>query len=172
MVTVRVFDASEWPLYKQLRLSALADAPQAFGSTLAAEALRTDEQWSSRLASAVGAQQHLPLLAEVDGQPAGLAWGRQRCTDPAVAHLHQVWVAPRPPWAGGGPNRPSEAAIAWHLRVCRWIILTGVTCGDTPATRLYTRAGFVLHGAPEPLRPGGDVLFQPMRLALRPAPAA
>ncbi len=39
---VRTFAPHEWPTYKDLRLRALADSPDAFGSTLAAEQGRTD----------------------------------------------------------------------------------------------------------------------------------
>ena len=73
---IRAFFPHEWRTYKDLRLRALADSPDAFGSTLAAEQDRTDAEWSSRLASGAGSGLDLPLVAEVDGEPAGLAWGR------------------------------------------------------------------------------------------------
>lgn len=168
MIHIRVFEAGEWPVYKQLRLSALADSPEAYGSSLAAEAQGTDEQWSSRLAAGVGSERHLPLLAVVDGQPAGLAWGRRDDTDPALAHLHQVWVAPSYRGRGVG-QRLLATAIAWAAGLPVDYLDLGVTCGDTPAMRLYARAGFVPHGAPEPLRPGAERFFQPMRLVLKPS---
>ena len=165
LVRVRTFAADEWPLYKQLRLSALANAPQAFGSTLAEGAQRPDEAWAGRLAEGVTSGRDLPLVAEVEGEPAGLAWGRLDDDDATLAHLHQVWVAPSARGLGGG-QRLVEAVIAWAREKGAAQLELGVTLGDTPARRLYERLGFEAVGAPEPLRPGSAVLFQPMRLRL------
>jgi hypothetical protein len=41
-----------------------------------------------------------------------------------------------------------------------------VTCDDTPAFRLYARAGFVAVGVPEPLREGSPMQAVTMRLSL------
>lgn len=78
--TVRPFSAEEWQAYRALRLGALADSPNAFGSLLEYEQPRSDEDWAIRLATGVGSPSDLPLLAEVGGVPTGLAWGR---ADPA-----------------------------------------------------------------------------------------
>jgi GNAT superfamily N-acetyltransferase len=165
--TVRTFAADEWPTYRALRLRALADAPDAFGSTLIHEAGRTDAEWSSRLASGVDSPSDLPLVAEVRGEAIGLAWGRIE-SDPDVATLYQMWVAPEHRGEGVG-RLLVEAVIAWaRARDARYLTLA-VTCGDTPARRLYERAGFQPIGEPGPLRPGSDLLSQPMALALRSA---
>jgi len=37
-IAVRVLDESEWPLYRDVRLRALAESPDAFTATLADEA--------------------------------------------------------------------------------------------------------------------------------------
>lgn len=91
---VRIFAAHEWRIYKDLRLRALADSSDAFGSTLADEQGRTDDQWASRLAAAAESSGDLPLIAELDGEPIGLAWGRIESAKPDVAALYQMWVAP------------------------------------------------------------------------------
>src|SRR4030067_246818 len=93
---IRPFESHEWRTYKDLRLRALADSPDAFGSTLAAEQDSSDLDWSSRLASGAGSGLDLPLVAEVDGEPVGLAWGRIDRSDPGLAYLYQRWVAPHP----------------------------------------------------------------------------
>ena len=72
--TIRAFSANEWRVYRDLRLRALADSPDAFGSTLAAETGRLDAEWARRLASSVDSPLNLPLVAEVRGEPIGLAW--------------------------------------------------------------------------------------------------
>ena len=165
LVSVRTFAAAEWPLYKDLRLRALADAPEAFGSTFAREAARPEAEWASRLAAGASSAWDLPLLAEADGQPAGLAWGRIEETDLETAHLYQVWVAPEYRRRGAG-QLLLQTVIRWAAdRGAAYLALT-VTARNSPALRLYTRTGFEPSGPPEPLRPGSELLEQPLRLRL------
>jgi hypothetical protein len=70
---IRTFVPHEWSTYRDLRLRALADSPDAFGSTLAEEQDRSDAEWSRRLASGADSRSNLPLVAEVRGEPIGLA---------------------------------------------------------------------------------------------------
>jgi len=165
---IRTLAADEWRLYRDLRLRALADSPDAFGSTLAQEAIRPDTDWAHRLASSADARVNLPLVAEVRGELVGLAWGRINMSDPDVAALYQMWVAPT--YRGRGVGRKLlEMVIAWATAQNAASLDLGVTCGDSPARRLYERAGFAPLGEPGPLRPGSTLLAQHMRLALKTA---
>ena len=162
---IRAFEPGEWRTYKDLRLRALADSPDAFGSTLAKEQDRSDADWSDRLATGTGSGWDLPLLAEVNGEPAGLAWGRIERSDPGLAHLYQMWVAPDYRCLGAGQILLDEV-IAWAKAKNASYLDLGVTYRDSSAMRLYRRAGFEPVGQPEPLRPGSELLAQPMRLIL------
>jgi ribosomal protein S18 acetylase RimI-like enzyme len=163
---IRTFAPHEGETYRDLRLRALADSPGAFGTTLAEAQGRSDAEWSSRLASGPGTGWDLPLVAEVDGEPMGLAWGRIDRAHPDVANLYQMWVAPGCRRLGVG-QMLLEAVIAWaRARGARYLDL-GVTWGNSPAMRLYVRAGFEPIGQRQPLRPGSQLLVQPMRLKLR-----
>ena len=162
---IRTFIAREWRTYKDLRLRALADSPDAFGSTLAREQDRSDAEWSSRLSAHPGSAWDLPLVAEVDGVPVGLAWGRIESANPSVANLYQMWVAPDYRCLGAG-QMLLEAVIAWARAKDAACLDLGVTYRDSPATRLYLHLGFEPVGQPEPLRPGSDLLCQSMRLML------
>ena len=163
---IRSFASHEWNSYKKLRLGALADSPDAFGGTLDQEKDRSDSEWSNRLASGVASRSDLPLVAEVGREPIGLAWGRIEISSLDVAHLYQMWVAPSYRRLGVG-RMLLEAVIAWAKAANACYLALGVTCGDSPAMRLYVRAGFEPVGDPEPLRPGSELLAQPMRLTLR-----
>jgi ribosomal protein S18 acetylase RimI-like enzyme len=132
---------------------------------LAEEEGRTDSEWAARLAAELPSD--LPLVAEVGVEPIGLAWGRIEPSSPGVAHLYQMWVAPTHRKLGAG-KMLLDAVIAWAAAKNIDCIGLGVTCGDTPATRLYSRAGFEPVGEPAPLRPGSSVLAQAMRLDLKP----
>lgn len=160
-VTIRPFAAHEWPAYRDLRLRALADAPDAFGATLAAEAARPGGEWAERLGAAARARTALPLLAEVGGEPVGLAWGRVEPADPDAVGLYQMWVAPEARGRGVG-EQLLNAVVEWAEGTGARRVALGVTCGDTAARRLYARAGFVPVGAPEPLRAGSALLCQRM----------
>jgi GNAT superfamily N-acetyltransferase len=164
--TIRAFSVDEWRAYRDLRLRALADSPDAFGSTLAEETGRLDTEWARRLASSADSRVNLPLVAEVRGEPIGLAWGRIDTSAPDVATLYQMWVAPSHRGVGAG-QMLLEAVIAWARARNASSLDLGVTCGDSPARRLYERAGFKPMGEPQPLRPGSTLLAQSMRLALR-----
>jgi GNAT superfamily N-acetyltransferase len=166
--SVRRFAPDEWRIYRQLRLQALAESPDAFGRTLSEEEFRPDAEWSARLASDSGSD--LPLVAEVNGKPLGLAWGKRDPSSSDTAHLYQMWVAPAHRRLRVG-QLLLDGVIAWATAAdVRWMVL-GVNCGDTPAMRLYLRAGFKPTGEPGTMRCGVALLGQPMRAQLKPRAA-
>lgn len=163
---IRPFAPHEWPTYKDLRLHALAESPEAFGSTLAAEQGRADAEWASRLARAAESGSDLPLVALLDGEPIGLAWGRIEKTNPDVAALYQMWVAPDQRGVGAG-RMLLEAVIAWARDCGASFLELGVTVRESPAMHLYRDAGFEPAGELQPLQPGSQWLLQPMRLRIK-----
>jgi ribosomal protein S18 acetylase RimI-like enzyme len=167
-IIVRRFAAHEWLLYRDLRLRALADSPDAFGSTFDREVARSDEEWRGRLSEGARSHRVLPLVAVSDEMPVGLAWSRLDDEEPDVAHLFQLWVAPEHRGKGIG-SQLLEAVLAWAPSTGASVLRLGVTRGDSAAVRLYRRAGFVDAGEPQPLRPGSKLLSQPMHLTLKAA---
>jgi GNAT superfamily N-acetyltransferase len=162
---VRRIDPHEWPLYRALRLRSLLDAPEAFGSTLAEEDLRTDDDWAWRLKLGATSGRDLPLVALPDGVPVGLAWAKVDAGDALLVNLFQVWVAPEARGHGIAAAL-LDTALGWaRARGARAMALA-VVCGNDAARRLYERAGFYAVGEPEPQRPGSDRMEQRMRLAL------
>jgi GNAT superfamily N-acetyltransferase len=168
-VNVRLFEPGEWRAYKDLRLQALAESPDAFGSTFAREAERTDAEWAYRLASGARSAWDLPLIAMLDACPIGLAWGKIETSHPEVANLYQVWVHPDHRKRGAG-QLLLEAVIDWAKSRHAAVLELDVTLGYTPAARLYYRNGFRPVGEPVPLRPGAELLEQKMRLRLNDLP--
>jgi ribosomal protein S18 acetylase RimI-like enzyme len=163
--TVRRFAPHEWRLYRELRLCALVDSPDAFGSTFQREATRADSEWQERLVTGATAPEELPVLALIDDVPVGLAWARVDDHDRTVAYLYQVWVAPNYRGRGVG-RRLTDAAIEWARTLGVHTLRLGVTSSHPAAFQLYRHVGFVAAGEPEPLRPDSTVLCQPMQLVL------
>jgi uncharacterized protein YcaQ len=65
-ISVRVLDESEWSLYRDIRLRALAESPGSFTATLADEADRDEQFWRDRMTRSYR------LLAERDQLPQGI----------------------------------------------------------------------------------------------------
>jgi GNAT superfamily N-acetyltransferase len=165
MATVRRFAPHEWRAYRDLRLRALADSPDAFASTLLAEQRHEDDHWKERLSSGATSAWNLPLVTEGDAGPAGLAWGRIDPAQPETAHVYQMWVAPEARGAGCG-TMLLQAILDWARDAGARTVLLHVTRGNDAAARVYSRAGFAPVGEPEPLRSGSALLSQRMRLEL------
>ena len=164
-LTVRKFEPDEWPLYRQLRLRALAESPNAFGTTLRQAQQRTDDDWAARVSSGGLSPSDLPLLGSVGGVPSGMTWAKLGTATHEPAQLLQMWVAPE--------ARGRGLAAALVTFVLDWLRSVGaaqlylqVTCGDTPARRLYECMGFQPVGDPAPLREGSEIVVQPMLLHL------
>lgn len=164
-LVVRPFQAEEWPVYRGLRLRALHESPDAYGSIYAAECGLTDEEWAERLERGVRSDDELPLVAIFDGLPSGLAWVRIEETTPEVAHLYQMWVAPDCRRHGVGRALVDTAAAWSRVEGARQFELD-VTCDNEAAIRLYEGAGFVVHTESRPLRPGSMLRAQGMRRGL------
>jgi GNAT superfamily N-acetyltransferase len=57
--------------------------------------------------------------------------------------------------------------VVWAEALGVQALVLGVTRGDSPARRLYERAGFLPVGEPTPLKPDSTLLVQDMRLNFR-----
>ncbi|MDH0664896.1 GNAT family N-acetyltransferase [Pseudomonas sp. GD03858] len=165
MIQPHPIKAQDWPLYRDLRLQALLDTPDAFGSTHAAEATRSDQAWQTRVEAALASANDQLWLAREGRTPCGLIWCRLSAVEPGVAELYQMWVSPQARGRGAG-RALLRAALAWAgERQAREVSL-GVTLADSPAMGLYRSVGFRAFGPPGPLREGSTLQVQEMRLLL------
>jgi GNAT superfamily N-acetyltransferase len=82
-----------------------------------------------------------------------------------LGNLFQMWVAPEHRGKGLG-GQLLQTAISWARARSAAAVCLGVTLSDSPAMRLYRRAGFVPSGETGPLPPGSALLAQPMTLCL------
>ncbi|MFN8638168.1 MAG: GNAT family N-acetyltransferase [Dehalococcoidia bacterium] len=164
-IEVGAFGPEDWRAYRDLRLAALADAPDAFGSTLERERALDESDWRRRLSSG-----NLAIHALVEGVPAGLAGGLRPGVydgDPAstAAHLVSMWT--HPSMRGRGVGAALVARVIEWARAERFPELRlWVVEGNATAERLYARMGFVDTGARAPVRPDDPRLEVEMALML------
>lgn len=165
MICVRPLQPAQWRAYRDMRLAALLDSPDAFGSTHASEAMRTDEDWSARLQAAADSGKDRAFLA-FDGDTAcGLVWCKLAAAEPGVADIFQMWVAPTSRGLGAG-RALLQAALDWARSLGMQRVRLGVTDQNTPAMRLYLAQGFKPEGPKEPLREGSALMSQGMHVTL------
>ena len=142
----------DWRRLRAVRLRALADTPDAFGSTLAqAEALPTFE-WRRRLDEKTSAT----FLASIGGRDVGLVVGRPwESGGDEAAGLFAMWVAPAARGNGVGTTLVG-AAIDWAQEEGYARIFLDVADANAPAIALYASLGFVATGKTGSLPPPRD----------------
>ncbi len=156
-----------WQLYKSVRLQALKDAPDSYGSTFEQEAVLSDTEWKSRLDLEMRDITALPLVATKHGEPVGLAWGLVDAQASSITHVYQMWVSPTVRGKGIGKLLLREIT-SWAIgRRCTHMRLSVTTSNDA-AVHLYRAYGFTTDGQPEELRRGSALMVQPMMLNLNP----
>lgn len=145
-VAIRRIGPDGWRPWRELRLAALAEAPEAFGSKLSdwQGAGDTEARWRARLDSVP-----LNLIAELDGDAAGML---SAVFEEGGVELISMWVAPRARGAGVG-DALVEAALAWAADRHPARIRLRVMEGNERAAALYRRNGFVDAGPVEPETP-------------------
>ena len=134
-IDVRRTVAGDEAVLRDVRLQALRDAPEAFGSTLERELARTPEDWRRWMSPGS------VFILYHDDQPRGLVAGAAREDDPSAIQLMAMWV--HPSLRGSGAARALVAALlAWASeRGAREVRLRVVKANER-ARRFYEREGF------------------------------
>lgn len=104
MVLVRATTMTDWQALREIRLQALLDAPDAFGSTHAREAAFGEDEWCRR-ASRDGS--FIAFLPEVG--PAGLGGGY--LAEPEVVELVSMFVRPQARGRQPLPSKPDLTEV-------------------------------------------------------------
>jgi RimJ/RimL family protein N-acetyltransferase len=142
---VRRLTPDDWQSFRDIRLLALADAPHAFGSSLAQEESLTEPDWRRRL-SQPGT---MIALAFQDTTPVGIM-GAYTPKDTAIPLLIAAWVAPAARGTGAADLLVAEV-LAWATEQGFPSITLRVADGNHPARNLFLRNGFHPTGELVPL---------------------
>jgi ribosomal protein S18 acetylase RimI-like enzyme len=165
-MNIRTLSQDDWALYRSLRLQSLQDSPDSFGSSYESEAAYPDAEWISRLDRKDRAENALPLTAEWDGVPSGLAWGLIHDPESRTAHVYQMWVAPEARGMGIG-HALLNHIIAWAQDAQLDSVVLSVTTTNPAAVALYLSSGFIPQGELQPLKVDSGLFTQVMVKALR-----
>jgi ribosomal protein S18 acetylase RimI-like enzyme len=155
-VTIRRVRAGDGRLLREVRLRALTTDPGAFGSSDTEVAARPRMFWRSWAAEHAAGDDHCTLLALIDTRAVGIIRIEREPARPGVFGIYSMWVAPE--------ARRRGIALELLAEAEHWIGSAGgseaelnVVDRETPARRLYERAGFHLDGRSEPAAHSGSV---------------
>ena len=143
MVLVRATTTTDWQALREIRLQALLDAPDAFGSTHAREAAFADDEWHRR---ATRDGSFLAFLPEVS--PAGLGSGYLAAPD--TVELIGMFVRPQARGRGVG-EAVIDAVAGWARAQDASTVHLWVTETNKGARLLYERCGFTVTAERQPL---------------------
>lgn len=146
-IEIRRIVAHEWRELREVRLRALAEAPDAFATTLAEAAARSDDEWRRFGSLTASSDRSSSFVAVADGRFVGLVGGYEPDDDLGCVHLVQMWTAPEARRRGVG-RRLVEAVLGFADG--RPVRLAVVRDNDA-ARQLYESMGFVADERP-PLR--------------------
>ena len=150
---IRRIRPDEGPRQRAFRLRALADAPMAFGSTLAREEAFTDDVWRQRAERGASGADNVTFVAEQDGRWLGIATGL--ASDPDVPDdprpaLVGMFVLPEARGRGVG-TALVNAVVDWARQRRATALCLWVTATNDPAIALYEKCRFRRTGESQPL---------------------
>jgi ribosomal protein S18 acetylase RimI-like enzyme len=147
MTELRRLGPDDWEAFREIRLRALADAPDAFGSTLERELAFTEDDWRQRFTG--------PVAVVEDPRP--VAVGGIFLND-GVPHVWGMWTDP------AHRGRGHARRILDEILPPDLTAQLDVNVTNPGARAVYERYGFAGTGVLEPLRPGSEQLMELMVL--------
>jgi len=147
MATLRRLGRDDWTDLREIRLRSLADAPDAFASTLERERGFTEADWRRRLDG--------PVYVVDDPLPVAVGGAFD---SGATLHVWGMWTDP------AHRGRGHARAILDALIPAGTRAQLDVNVANDGARTAYERYGFVGTGELEPLRPGSDQRVERMLL--------
>lgn len=155
---IRVITADDWEAFREVRLRALADSPDAFGVTLAEAVSQPESVWRER------ASGPNPVVLAFSGDRPVAMGGLYAPEDSPDAYVWGMWVEPESRGRGVGARLLGVLLDLARARADDRTVRLHVTEGNDGARHLYESHGFVATGEWEPLREGSDLQIESLRL--------
>jgi GNAT superfamily N-acetyltransferase len=165
MTRVELLGEEDWVAFRAIRLRSLLDSPDAVGSTYGEESSQVEHAWRDWAAGRWRGGDAAVFAVRSADTVVGTATGAEYESEPGVAYVYAMWVAPDARGAGVG-RALLEAVAGWARdRGCERLVLR-VTETNERARHFYASCGFAETGAREPLREGSEqdvlVLSRPL----------
>lgn len=162
MAEIKPILPEHWPVLKDVRLRALADAPGAFGTTLAEAIAYSDAEWQARARRFSELPPATGCIAYSDGVPCGMACAYGSAEDPQIAGMTSFWVAPEVRGQGVA-DMMVTFLVKWAAAQGFALLEADVVEDNHRAIAFYKRAGFEETSQSEPFR--GDASKRILLLA-------
>jgi len=146
---IRRIRANEALELRQLRLRALEDAPEAFGSTLAGMDAQPESFWRERAARTSSGGEQCMFIAVEGSHWLGMAGAFFVVERPGKARVVSMWVDPSVRRRGVAQGL-LEAVTDWAKSHGATQVQLWVTQTNAPAVAPYRRAGFKATGNTQP----------------------
>lgn len=154
-MVIRLTQAKDWMLLKQVRLAALLDMPTAFAVSYQTAASYSDEQWQAR-ASSAGTEF---WLAIIDDKPVGMIGAALSASN--RYNLIGMWVEP-PARGSGLAAQLVEAVKSRAFEKGHDRVFLDVSPSNARASNFYLKQGFSFMDEWEPLESHPHIMVQTM----------
>jgi demethylmenaquinone methyltransferase/2-methoxy-6-polyprenyl-1,4-benzoquinol methylase len=165
-IAVRRASPEEWQALKELRLAALRESPDAFGSSYEHEARANEATWRGWTTGEGWDGAVATFVAEEGARLLGMATAHRPNDEPGTVWMFAMWV--RPEHRGHGIGRALVEAVVAHARsLGAEVVMLRVTESNPAAIGVYASCGFIgTPDPPEPLRDGSALMTRAMWLPL------
>lgn len=155
LVEIVHLSANDWREFKELRLKALKDEPQAFGKSYEEAAKDSDDAWKSRLESA-GSGRSWSVFARVNGKLVGMIGAGIHSDEPDKVWIHATYVDSD--YRGRDIAKKLMQTILEEIESVSpdKIVKLGVNKEQIAAVELYKQFGFKVTGEQDFIMGNGE----------------
>jgi RimJ/RimL family protein N-acetyltransferase len=146
-IQIRACAQTDASAFRELRLEALRQNPEAFSADYATNEQASLSFWAERLSHPAADPEQTIFFAVADGTLVGMC-GIRRESSAKTRHSAIIWgVYLRPAWRGHQiGQRMIAACLDWAERQQVRIVKLGVVTTNTAAIRCYVQSGFTVYG--------------------------
>jgi RimJ/RimL family protein N-acetyltransferase len=147
MIKIRACLETDAPAFRELRLEALRQHPEAFSADYTTNEQALLSFWTERVSHPADDPEQTIFFAVADQMLVGMC-GIRRDSSAKTRHSAMIWgVYVRPAWRGHQlAQRMVAACLGWAERHQVRMVKLGVVTTNTAAIRCYLQSGFTVYG--------------------------